>query len=315
MPINIFGIPQASGSYQSLGKHIMIHDLNALEPESTELIEVAQLLSTGPFVNLTGTILNFSNASKYKKTITADTVLTISGLIEGEAGLLLVTQDGTGNRTLEIEGKGIVINSDYNTSTLIGIVCTGAGQYEFSSNAGDTYPVVVAPGGWQTVTFANDLYGNGQLSGGVYSSNANGWNCDYINPSITVPANQDFEYIVEINSNYQFGAAIGIHTNGNTPVIPGTNLIWGTYDANDNINFQFLELSNFNNQQYAATPKSQPYYLGIRRVGSDLFIISSPDKITWTQEFDFANTESGILYPRLMLFGGSAISEPEIRFI
>jgi hypothetical protein len=81
------------------------------------------LILAQPFRELIGTTWDAgAESNKRYKTLTANTSLTITNAPENFEALLEVTQDGTGSRTLSINGTSVAIKTAATSVTMIGIL-------------------------------------------------------------------------------------------------------------------------------------------------------------------------------------------------
>lgn len=92
-----------------------------------------------------------TEGNKRTKTLTGNTAVTITGAPTNFEGLLEVTQDSTGNRTLTINGTAVTIKSAANATTMIGILNVGGTLKYYPEGSGTTS----GGGGTTGFTFAN----------------------------------------------------------------------------------------------------------------------------------------------------------------
>lgn len=257
------------------------------------------------FANLSGTAWDVSTGGKKIKTLTADTEITLTNSVAGTSVMLIrVIQDATGGRTITIAGIEVEINPDPSTSTLIGIVDVGAGQYEIVSSfgtGGSTPPV----GGWEHITFPTLTPPGATVTedpAHIFTASAFfEWDHQGLS-DMRMPADGRIRMLYE-DTDAKFGSLMMSVADGLEDIFEA-DLGVVIYASGA------ILKSEGGTQSGTLGTISVGDYVSIQRVGSTFRIQTSPDGDTWTTLHTYTFTSSANMYIKMCLYNNGEIHFP-----
>jgi hypothetical protein len=123
-------VTDAVMTYQPKGDFATNADLLAGLSEKADMIDAS--FESLTYASTLSVAFDMMRPNK-KITLTGNIAITNTGVDNTSSGLYEITQDGTGSRTVTINGTSVSVNPAANSRTLIGWVYNGA-AYNFDSN-------------------------------------------------------------------------------------------------------------------------------------------------------------------------------------
>lgn len=256
------------------------------------------------FTTLSGTSWDLSLTRKRKKTLSANTAITLTGAVSGTtSAILYVTQDATGSRTLTINGTAVTIDATALAGTLIGIVEVG-GAFAFDTNVGGGAGGP-APPSLVDITFptATNINGVGVLvnTSGVWT--ANGTSAVFGKTGLSnlkLPTGTD-GYIMAQGTTGANNALFGFTTTNVQPT--------GYADLLYGFSISGTDIYKVDNGSLSGTPLgpiTAGDFVRLHRVSGVVTLEISSDGITWGSPINtYSITNNGNLYIGVDIYGNN----------